>query len=225
MPLQLPQSGLTMYCSSSWVWARSAQSSVNSSSTISTSMVLVCARRRRRLKILPSVLKRMKIPSTKSSFASRNIKLKRMENKVGARKHPCLTPFAIGKLSERAPLCLTWPIWPSCSWRRMVRNFGGQPRRARITVSKALVRSMKATNRSMFCSRHSWIWRSTCPSVGPEATLALSCVLLGNGGNQPVKHEACQDLASYGEESNASVIWAVWFHPFVLIEGYYDGVS
>ena len=93
---------LTMYCSASWVWARSAQSYANSSSTISTSMVLVCARRRRRLKILPSVLKRMMIPSTKSSFASRNIKLKRMENKAGARTHPCLTPFAIGKLSEGA---------------------------------------------------------------------------------------------------------------------------
>ena len=101
---------LTMYCCASWMWARSAQSSANSSSTISTSMVLVCARRWRRLKILPSVLKRMRISSTKSSFASRNIKLKRMENKVGARTHPCLTPFAIGKLSERAPLCLTWPI-------------------------------------------------------------------------------------------------------------------
>ena len=166
---------LTMYCSASWVWARSAQSSANSSSTISTSMVLVCARRRRRLKILPSVLKRMKIPSTKSSFASRNIKVKRMENKVGTRTHPCLTPFAIGKLSERAPLCLTWPIWPSCSWRRMVRNFGGQPRRARIfhrpsllTVSKSLVRSMAENGEEL--------WRAAKTRQDFPQTLPAHCI-------------------------------------------------
>ena len=43
----------------------------------------------------------------------------------------------------------------------MVKNFGGQPRRARIfhspsrlTASKALVRSTKAAYRPMFCSLH-----------------------------------------------------------------------
>ena len=51
----------------------------------------------------------------------------------------------------------------------MVRNFAGQPSRESIfhrlsllAISNALVRSMKATKRPMFCSLHfSWICRST----------------------------------------------------------------
>ena len=48
----------------------------------------VRARRRRRLKRLPSVRKRMLMPSGRSSFASRSMMLKKMENDVGARTHP-----------------------------------------------------------------------------------------------------------------------------------------
>ena len=97
----------------------------------------------------------------RSSFASRNMMLKKMENNVGARMHPCLMPLEMGKLSDRDPSCFTWPCWPSWIWWRMVRNFGGQPRRTRIfhglsqlTVSKALVRSTKAAYSPMFCSLH-----------------------------------------------------------------------
>ena len=51
----------------------------------------------------------------------------------------------------------------------MVRNYGGQPSRESIfrrpsllTVSNAMVRSMKATKRPMFCSLHfCWICRSS----------------------------------------------------------------
>ena len=104
-----------------------------------------------------------------SSFAWRSIMLKKMENSERASTQPCLTPLEIGKLSDREPLCFTWPLWPSWSWRMMVRNFGGQPSREGIfhrpsllTVSNALVRSMKTTKRPMFCSLHfSWICRST----------------------------------------------------------------
>ena len=101
------------------------------------------------------------MPSSRSSFASRSMMLKKMENNVGARMHPCLTPLEMGKLCDRDPLCFTWPHWPSWSSWRMMRNFGVQPRRAsifhsltRLTVSKALVRSMKTAYRPMFCSLH-----------------------------------------------------------------------
>ena len=67
----------------------------------------VRARRGRRLRRLPSVRKRMYMPSGRSSFASRNMMLKKMENNVGARKQPCLLPFERGKLSVRDPLCFT----------------------------------------------------------------------------------------------------------------------
>ena len=41
------------------------------------------------------------------SFASRSMMLKKMENNVGARMHPCLTPLEIGKLPDRDPSCFT----------------------------------------------------------------------------------------------------------------------
>ena len=42
-----------------------------------------------------------------SSFASRSMMLKKMENNVGARTHPCSRPLEIGKLPDRDPLCLS----------------------------------------------------------------------------------------------------------------------
>lgn len=86
---------------------------------------------------------------------------KKIDNRLGARTHPCLTSLAMGKLSDSEPLCLTCPNWPSWGWRRMVNILGGKPRCARIfhnpsllTVSKALVRSME----SAFCFLYfSWI--------------------------------------------------------------------
>ena len=56
---------------------------------------------------LPSVRKRMQMPSDRSSFTSRSMMLKKLENNVGARTHPCLTPLEMGKLSDRDPLCFT----------------------------------------------------------------------------------------------------------------------
>ena len=47
------------------------------------------------------------MPSGRFSFASLRMMLKKMENNVGARTHPCLTPFEMGKLSDRDPLCFT----------------------------------------------------------------------------------------------------------------------
>ena len=63
---------------------------------------------------------------------------------VFVRVHPCLTLLGMGKLPESNLLCFTCLCWPSWSWRRIVRNVGGQPRGAkifhgpsRLTVSKA----------------------------------------------------------------------------------------
>ena len=77
--------------------------------------------------------------------------LKKMENNVQARTHPCLTPLEMGKLPDLADLSFPDPPDLSWSWRRMAKNLGGQPRCARIfhspswlTVSEALVRSTKA---------------------------------------------------------------------------------
>ena len=48
----------------------------------------VRAKRRRRLKRLPSIRKWMLMPSGRSSFASRNMMLKKMENNVGPERIP-----------------------------------------------------------------------------------------------------------------------------------------
>ena len=96
-----------MFCKTSSVWTRRAQSSANSSSVMSSSMVFVRTRRGKRLKRLPSVQKRMWMPSGRSSFASQSMMLKMMENNVGIRINPCLSPLEIGKLPDRDPLCFT----------------------------------------------------------------------------------------------------------------------
>ena len=38
------------------------------------------------------------MPSGRSSFASRSMMLKKMENNMGARMHPCLTPLEMGTI-------------------------------------------------------------------------------------------------------------------------------
>ena len=52
------------------------------------------------MKRLPSVLKRMEMPSGRSYFTSRCMMLKKMENKVGARTLPSFTPLEVGKLPD-----------------------------------------------------------------------------------------------------------------------------
>ena len=49
----------------------------------------------------------MIMPSSRSSFASRIVMLKKMENKVEARTHPYMTPLEMGKLPNSDPLCFT----------------------------------------------------------------------------------------------------------------------
>ena len=60
----------------------------------------------RRCRLL-SVQKWMWIASGRSSFASQIKMLKKVENKVGARTHCCLTLLGMGKLSDSDPLCFS----------------------------------------------------------------------------------------------------------------------
>ena len=47
------------------------------------------------------------MPSGRSSFSSKSMILKKIENNVGARTYPCLTLLEMGKLPDRDPLCFT----------------------------------------------------------------------------------------------------------------------
>ena len=58
------------------------------------------------LKRLPSVRKRMKMLSGRSSFASRSMKLKTIETNAGARTQPSLTPFEMGEAARERPIVL-----------------------------------------------------------------------------------------------------------------------
>ena len=79
----------------------------NGSSVMTSMMVFVRVRRRRRLKRLPSVRKRMNMPSGTSSFASLSMMPKKTEDNTGARAYPCLTPLEMEKLPDRDPLYFT----------------------------------------------------------------------------------------------------------------------
>ena len=92
---------LTKCCRASSVWARRAQSSANNSSVMSSTMGFVRARTRRRLKRLPFVQKQMQMLSGGSSLASRRMILKKMENKVKTRTHPCLTLLEMAEDGEK----------------------------------------------------------------------------------------------------------------------------
>ena len=90
--------------------------------------------------------------------------MKKILKTIGARTQPCFTPLLIAKASVTFPLERTCPVMSS--WKSLIidKNFGEHPmcsrtvhRASLLTVSKALVRSMKTKNRRMFCSMHfSW---------------------------------------------------------------------
>ena len=86
-------------------------------------------------------------------------------NRVGARTHPCLTPFLMGKVLECEPLY--WMVACISSWKAWVSfRIGGQPITSstqyspdELTVSKAFVRSTKAMRSGLCCS---WHFSCTC---------------------------------------------------------------
>ena len=130
------------------------------------------------LKRLPSSLYCICTPSEGSrSLWERRVTVERnMLKMVGARTHPCLTPTSTLKNGDCWPPTLTQACIPSWNCRKMFLNFGGTPSfpstshsSSRLTVSKALDRSMKARYRSLQCSLH---FSCTC-----LATKIMSAVL------------------------------------------------
>ena len=85
---------------------RRAQSSVNSNSVMSSSMVFEHARRCRRLNTVclfgNGCRCRLEGPLLPHGAS---MVLKKTENNVGARTHPCLMPLELGKLPDSDPLC------------------------------------------------------------------------------------------------------------------------
>ena len=91
-----------------------------------------------------------------SCIADRNI-----EKRVGARTHPCLTPFVIANVSETSPPFLTFTIIPVCRLSIMVVNFSWHPyflsschSPVLLTVSNAFVKSTNTIYRGRSCSMH-----------------------------------------------------------------------
>ena len=99
---------------------------------------------------------------TSSSIADRKI-----EKRVGASTHHCLTPFVTANVSETSPPFLTFTIIPVCSLAIMVVNFSGHPyflssshSPVPSTVLNAFVKSTKTTYIGRSCSMHfSWSCR------------------------------------------------------------------
>ena len=97
---------LTMFCWASCVWARRAQSSATNSSVDGF----------RACEETPKVEETAVCSETdidavwQVSFVSRSLMLKKMENNVGTRTHPCLTPLELGKLPDKDSLCFIRPF-------------------------------------------------------------------------------------------------------------------
>ena len=156
------------------------------------------------------------------------MRLKKVEKKVGARTHHCLTPLQMRKMPDSDPLCFTWPCCSSWSWRRMVRNLGRQTKRvgiinspSRLTVSKALrfdqVYEICIRTNALFSVFLPYLPQQgahVCsPSVGPESTLAFWRVYLWCRRDEIARQVASQASACDGEYGDASVVWTVWFSP------------
>ena len=64
--------------------------------------------------------------------------LKKMENNVGARTHPCLTPFEMGKLSDRDPLCFTCTLMTYMELAEDNEKWGGGVANARQDILQSI---------------------------------------------------------------------------------------
>ena len=80
---------------------------------------------------------------------------------IGARTQPCLTLLRISNGSEKLPLICTVPFVSVWKYSIMLCSLGGQPifggtlnRPSLLTRSNALVRSMKAMYKGIWCSLH-----------------------------------------------------------------------
>ena len=96
----------------------------------------------------------------------------------------------------------------------MVRNLGGQPRRARIfhspsrlTISKALVRSTNLPRHLPGICLDTKIMFTPPPlPFGPEPTVAFWRVFLCYRRDEPIQLDASQHFACTGEQSDVSIV-------------------
>jgi len=123
-----------------------------------TLLVLIVARSQERLNSLPVLRVWSMIPSSCGKACARTAE-KNKPNNVGARMQPCLTPLQVGKVLDMEPS--NWTLAFMFSWNatRMESSVWGQPNSLsmlykldRLTLSKALVRTMKTTYSGRDCS-------------------------------------------------------------------------
>ena len=101
----------------------------------------------------------------------------------------------------------------------MVRNLGGQPRRARIFHKSITADSIKDLGQVYESCIQTHVLFSAfllylpqhedhvCrPSVGPEPTLAFWRVFPCHHPDEPIQQDASQDFACNGEQSDAAVV-------------------
>ena len=140
------------FCKCTPEWATRAASSAYSNSRISSRLVLVLARSRERLNS-PQVLRVWSmIPSSCGKACAWRAE-KNMPNSAGARTQPFLTPLQIGKVLDMEPSHWTLAFMFSWNSARMESSVSRQPNSLSmlckpdhwLTISKALVRSMKTT--------------------------------------------------------------------------------
>ena len=98
---------------SSGVWATIAAASANSSSRKQSSRVFVLAFSLAKLNHFPSDLVRMKTPVLRCSDTVDSSAARKRVNKVGAKTHPCFSPWLISKGSVVDPPIDTAPAIPS----------------------------------------------------------------------------------------------------------------
>ena len=174
---QAPEKWFTHCCISTSVLLLRAQSSTKRSSLSVATFNLVFALSRLSLNTPPSVLYFSWMPPSLFCEASWSMAANTMQKRVGARTHPCFTPFVTGNESEVSPLSITVARMPSCNWRTIAVNFRGQPNFSVIchspslqTVWNALVKSMNVMKRWSYFSWHfSCSWRAAKIN-GPTAT-------------------------------------------------------
>ncbi len=141
-------------CIESGLWAKTAQSSAYWSSQIWRVFVFVRAWSRRMLKRLPSSRYSTWTPSScpMTRWKRQVMAERKMLKSTGAKTQPCFTPTFTLKDSDWSSPVSTLACIPSCNCCRVLRNLGGTPSlerffqsSSRFMVSKALLRSMKAT--------------------------------------------------------------------------------
>ena len=149
---------------SSAEWAICVMSSAKSGSFTSIIVVFVFALKCETVKRSAFWRDWMLTPFPMSLKVSSSIDDIKIENIVGASRHPCLTPFVITNVYETCPPFLTLTIIPVCRIYIMVGNFSGHPyflsschSPGLPTMSNAFVKSIKTIYRGRSFSMHvSW---------------------------------------------------------------------